>query len=160
VSILGYEDLLTDGGEISGEETGFGGNAALIYNIGSKNKILAHYVYGEGVASYFNDGGVDLSGDGVGSTIAVPIRGWMVYYEHWWSRKVSSTGGYSEVLQDNVGLQTDDAFRRGSYATVNLVYHLTDRINYGIEGQWAERQDKNLAVGTDRRIATAVKVSF
>ena len=45
----------------SGSETGWGINVGSVINTIGKDKILLQVVYGEGIASYMNDGGMDLA---------------------------------------------------------------------------------------------------
>jgi hypothetical protein len=45
----------------SGSETGWGVNVGSSINTIGNDKILLQVVYGEGIASYMNDGGMDLA---------------------------------------------------------------------------------------------------
>jgi hypothetical protein len=42
---------------------------------------------------------------------------------------------------DNSSGQTDDAFKRGQYAIVNLIYYPTANALVGLEYQWADREN-------------------
>ena len=69
-----------------------------------------------------NDGGVDLAPGANLRAETVPSVGWLVYYNHAWSDKWSSSIGYSEHRQNNTGGQLATAFHKGSYSSVNLLY--------------------------------------
>ena len=69
-------------------------------------------VYGEGIASYMNDGGMDLAPTAARrATVtdlqaeAVPLTGVIAYYDHYWSEKWSSSIGYSYTEVDNTNFQ-------------------------------------------------------
>ena len=86
-------------------------------------------VYGEGIASYMNDGGMDLAPharqpggpDLRVSAEVVPLTGVIAYYDHYWSDKWSSSIGYSFTEVDNTNFQEPGAFHSGDYASVNLL---------------------------------------
>ena len=65
--------------------------------------MIGSVVYGEGIASYMNDGGVDMAPTAIAPAPAgalpqivptsVPLVGVMAYYEHNWSSRWSSSMG-------------------------------------------------------------------
>jgi hypothetical protein len=70
--------------------------------------------YGEGIANYFNDGGVDLAPQSTqGGAEALPILGLLLYYDKYGDEKWSSSIGYSETSQHNSGGQEPTAFHKG-----------------------------------------------
>src|SRR5262245_24255173 len=91
-----------------GHDTGWGVDVTTGIKFGAKDKLLGGVVYGEGIASYMNDGGVDLA---PGGTVAdpepeaVPLLGVSAYYDHYWSDKFSTSFGYSFVDVDNTTFQ-------------------------------------------------------
>ena len=124
-------------------------------------------VYGEGIASYMNDGGMDLAPQLVSPAPdlqlraeAVPLTGVVAYYDHYWSDKWSSSIGYSYTEVDNTNFQDAGAFHRGDYASVNLLTYPGENLMMGVELMWGEREDNNDATGDDTRIQFSVKYSF
>ncbi len=105
----------------SNSETGWGINLGSTINTFGDDKILLQVVYGEGIASYMNDGGMDLapqasfSGEDLTGVQAqaVPLTGIVAYYDHYWSKKWSSSIGYSYTEVDNTNFQDDEQLPQG-----------------------------------------------
>jgi hypothetical protein len=120
-------------------------------------------VYGEGIASYMNDGGVDLApADDVDDpkAAAVPLLGLVAYYDHYWNDRFSSSIGYSSTEVDNEDLQSPDAFKKGQYASANVIYYPGKNMLVGGELLWGEREDNNGNTGDDSRIQISFKYNF
>jgi hypothetical protein len=163
-----------------GSKLGWGVNASANINFRQKKDILhLSVVYGDGIASYMNDGGVDLApgGQPIGPTpvgFAVPadattgppvaeaqqLLGLVAYLDHAWSDKFSSSLGWSMVRVDNSSLQSADAFHEAQYASANLLFSPDKHILMGAEFLWGQRQDKDRATGHDARVQFSFKYSF
>ena len=168
---LGYETRGTPGNEPNGHQTGWGLN--LTSNIKSVGDDMVHLgvVYGEGIASYMNDGGVDMApgctlnalGGCVAGTVhakAVPLLGVMAYYDHYWLNGFSTAFGYSETHVDNQSGQAPDAFQSGQYASVNLLWRPAKNIMMGAEGLWGRRTNNDGQSGKDTRIQFSVQYKY
>ena len=138
----------------SGSETGWGINVGSAINTFGNDKLLLSVVYGEGIASYMNDGGMDLAPSATFDcgrrsirceAEAVPLTGVMAYYDHYWSEKWSSSIGYSYTEVDNTNFQDPGAYNKGDYASVNLLtysggqHHVRRRVAMG-QAQQQRRQ--------------------
>lgn len=166
---VGYElrvdpsDSWTDG-----SETGWGVNLGSNIMVGAKDKILLQVVYGEGIASYMNDGGMDLApaveytgGSATGlEAEAVELLGVLAYYDHYWSDRWSSSIGYSFTKVDNTDFQDPGAFEKGSYASANLLYYPTANLMMGGELMWGERENNDGASDDAYRFQFSVKYNF
>jgi hypothetical protein len=121
-------------------------------------------VYGQGIASYMNDGGVDLAPEGTDLTDihakAVPLLGVSAYFDHYWDSKFSSSIGYSFTQVDNTGLQEPTAYQKGEYASVNLLYTPVKNFMIGGEFLWGQRIDHDGNAGDDVRFQISVKYDF
>jgi hypothetical protein len=157
---IAFETTGTPGNEPSGEETGYGLNLSGVFNTIGKDRVVGQLVVGKGIASYMNDGGVDLAPDSNLSAEAVETVGWFVYYDHYWNDRWSSSIGYSEHRQDNTGGQTADAFKKGSYASVNLLHYPAKNVLAGAELLWGEHENNDGATGDDTRIQFSAKYQF
>ena len=118
---------------------------------------------GYGISYYLNDGGTDLAFGGTAASPkaeAVPLLGIMAYVDLAWSDVWSSSFGYSSTTVENTALQADDAFKRGQYASVNLLATPLRDLLVGPELLWGMREDKNGADGNDVRLQVSVKWSF
>jgi len=151
-------------------DTGWGVDVTTAINLLEKDAIRLGVVYGEGIASYMNDGGMDagpnqgLLPDGSlpGDTRieAVPLLGVSAYYDHWWSSKFSSSIGYSLTQVDNTSGQTPDTYKRGQYASANLLYYPVENVMVGGEYLWGDRENKNGDSNDNNRVQFSVKFSF
>ena len=160
---VGYETRGAPSNEPKGDELGWGLNASTNIKVGDRDKIILSAVYGNGIASYMNDGGVDLAPDGTpanASAAAVPLLGLVAYYDHYWNDKWSSSIGYSSTEVDNQSLQEGDAFEKGQYASVNLLHYPGKNMLVGGELLWGKRTDNNGDTGDDVRVQFTFKYNF
>ena len=152
-----------------GSNTGWGLDATAAINTIGKDKLLLGAVYGHGIASYMNDGGMDLAPNAFFnpalpvptlSAEAVPLQGLMLYYDHYWNSKFSSSIGYSYDEVSNTNFQAPDQFHRGEYASVNLLAYPAEKVMIGIEAIWGKKTDNNRQNGDDFRFQVSVKYDF
>jgi hypothetical protein len=160
---IGYETVGGATNEPKNSQTGWGANVGTNLNMLSKDKLILSAVYGEGIASYMNDGGTDLAPDGSVGNLrgqVVPLLGLVAYYDHYWSDKYSSSIGYSRTQVENTSLQEESAFKKGEYASTNLLYTPVKNVLVGGEVLWGSRTDKDGSYGTDFRTQLSFKYSF
>lgn len=172
---VGYETDGTLNNEPKDSEVGWGVN--LSSNIKTWNKDMLHLsvVYGEGIASYMNDGGTDLGPKirnrngppivgtpppGVLGPKVVPTLGLMAYYDHYWNDQWSSSFGWSMHKQDNTSFQQTTAYHSGQYASANILFTPHKRILIGAEALWGQREDNDGDKGEDTRVQFTFKYSF
>jgi hypothetical protein len=166
---VGYELRPTDEEEwTQGSETGWGINVGTVFNVLEKDAIRLQVVYGEGIASYMNDGGMDLapSADFEDEAVtdleaeAVALTGVLAYYDHWWSSKWSSSIGYSFTEVDNTNYQDPTAFKKIDYASGNLLYYPAENLMIGAELMWGELTNNDDESEDDVRFQFSVKYNF
>ena len=158
---VGYDTIDTVNNEPKGHQTGWGLDLT-----GSFKASLATFklgaVYGRGIATYMNDGGMDLGPNVtviprpgtlvlVPSAEAVKLFGMMAYVDLNWSKQWTSSLGYSFDQVDNTNFQDTSAFHRGQYASVNLLWHPADGVFTGGELLWGRRTDNDGKSGKDLR---------
>jgi len=163
VRSVGYKNTTAADGEPSGAKTGWGVTADGAVNVFGKDRVVTQVTYGEGIASYFNDGGVDLApaGGGVGSGAQlVKSIGMMLYYDHYWSGQWSSSIGYSQHHQDNTGGQAFNAFKTGSYASTNLLWTPAKNVMWGGELLWGKKEQMDGGSGHDTRVQFTGQFKF
>ena len=186
---VGFDTLGTPDNEPKSSRTGWGVDITGHAKVFEKDKLIGSVVYGHGIATYMNDGGTDLAPEGIparpaqiitpgpqglfppqalllpaaaGSAHprAVPLLGVVAYYDHYWSDKWSSSIGYSFTRVDNTNLQDPSAFRRGDYASVNLLYTPASNLMIGGEVMWGQRTNHDDTSGDDVRFQISVKYNF
>jgi hypothetical protein len=158
---LAYDTPSNPGADPSGSKTGYGLNLSGVYNTFGKDRVTGALVVGRGIASYMNDGGVDLAPNASLQAEAVQTLGWFAYYDHYWNDKWSTSAGVSQHRQSNTDGQLSDAFKKGSYASVNLLYYPVPDVMMGGEFQWGKRE--NFSDGfsfSDYRIQFSFRYNF
>lgn len=157
---VGFQNTAAASGEPSGSRPGYGVNLSGTFKVTSKDKLSWQVASGKGIASYMNDGGVDLAPDADLRAEAVTSLGWLIYYGHSWNDKWTSSIGYSEHRQNNTDGQIFTAFHKGSYSSVNLLYALAGNVMIGGELIWGRLENKLGMTADDYRVQFSTKVSF
>jgi hypothetical protein len=166
---LGYDTKGTQNNKPKGSVTGWGVNLSGSINVFEKDKILLQVVYGDGIASYMNDGGMDLAPQGRLPTEtdpgnahakAVPLTGIVAYYDHYWNDKFSTSFGYSTTFVDNTNLQSPGTYKSGQYASANLLYTPVPNVMVGGEVLWGDLEELQGDTQDDVRVQFSVKYSW
>lgn len=167
---LGYDTKGTQNNKPKGSVTGWGVNLSGSINTIGRDRILWQYVYGHGIASYMNDGGMDLAPqgplpsesdpDGDAHAEAVPLTGIVAYYDHYWNDEFSTSIGYSTTYVDNTNWQTPDTYKKGQYTSVNLLYYPVPNVMMGGEVLWGDLEYKDGSTEDDTRVQFSVKYSW
>ena len=171
---VGYETVGTTGNTPKGSKMGWGINATSNIKTWKKDVLHLGVVYGEGIASYMNDGGTDLAPIAQIMPVqpilpppppvlqpgVVPLLGFMAYYDHYWTDKWSTAVGYSQTRVDNTNFQEPGAFRSGQYASGNVLFNPDSHLLMGLEFLWGQREDHDGLTGHDTRLQFSVKYSF
>ena len=160
VRSLGYEAKSGTGVERDGTRTGWGVNLSGWIKTVNKNRVTGQIVYGEGIASYMNDGGSDIAPNASFRAATVPTLGAFLYYDHYWSEKWSSSIGGSLHRQDNTANQDDKAFKQGSYASTNLLWYPARNVVAGGELLWGRLELKDGKTFNDTRVQFSGQYKF
>jgi hypothetical protein len=157
-----WEDQGMDTIDLSGSAVGYGISLSAGINIGKIVLLHLQGIYGAGVENYFNDAPVDI---GIESNfenpvqpikgVALPNAGLVCFADFNWSKKFSSSIGYSTTIITNSDGQAPDAFHRGQYALANLLYYPVDKVMVGVEFQWINRENNS-----DGFTSSATKINF
>ena len=143
-----WVDQINDQFVLGGSDLGWGLNLSSNLNFTKKDIGRFQVVYGEGIENYMNDAPVDV---GVKNNfgdprrpikgVALPVLGVVAFLDHSWTKKFSSTIGYSMLNIENSDAQSPEDFHRGHYALTNLLFRPTDRVTVGGEFQWGRREN-------------------
>lgn len=160
---VGYDTLGTDNNnKPKGHKTGWGVDLTGSFNVALATVRLGA-VYGRGIASYMNDGGMDMGPNVavvptedarlvlVPSAEAVKLFGMSSYVDLNWSKQWTSSIGYSFDKVSNTSFQSATAFHKGQYASLNLLWHPADNVFTGGELLWGKRTDNDGNSGKDIR---------
>ena len=157
---VGYESSAA-GGEPSGNETGYGINLSGSLKTGARGTVKAQLAYGDAIASYFNDGGIDIAASGTGAgPETLTILGWLLFYDYSWSDKWSSSIGWAGTDQDNSAGQLGDAYTASQYGLVNLLHYPIKQVMLGGELQYGEYELKDGKTLDDTRVQFSTKYMF
>jgi hypothetical protein len=160
-----WTDIHTTGGyNISGKATGWGLHLSALLNIGAMDQLHASVIYGEGVQNYMNDAPVDVGVvDQPGNPNvpftgkALPVTGIVAFYDHYWTKNLWTSFGWSGTHIDNTSDATPNTYKNGQYVIVNLVATPFRNAMAGIEFQWGKRD--NFSDGFSSQ-ATKLQASF
>ena len=149
VRYMKWVDTVNDNFDLGGSATGAGIGLTSGLNAGKSNVVKLSFVYGHGIENYMNDAPVDVGIRLTHSTnprtpikgVALPVTGFMAYLDHTWNKRFSSSIGYSMLNIANSDGQTPDAFRRGHYASGNVLFYPVDNVMIGSELIWGRREN-------------------
>jgi hypothetical protein len=143
-----WDDLGTDALNLSGSAVGWGLNGSSNVKLWGKNVLKLQVVYGQAIENYMNDASVDIAaknnpGNAVTPVVGepLPVLGVVAFIDLFWFQRWSTAAGYSMVNIWNTDAQMPNAFHRGQYALVNLLFNPTPESMVGVEGQWGRRNN-------------------
>ena len=153
---IGWKDTdATDALEMDGSVTGWGINLSSNLKFAQDVARLS-VLYGEGIENYMNDAPEDVAvvaqpGNAVTPFTgeALPVLGVVVWLDHNWSERFSTSIGYSLVDIENGDDQLPSAFNKGHYALGNLLYYPVPNVMVGGEVQYGKRENFNDGYSTD-----------
>jgi len=165
---INWDDMLADKYDLNGGATGWGLNFSSNLKPSKKDVIRLQLVYGKGIENYMNDAPVDIGivanpGNAVTPILgkAIPILGTVIFLDHTWNDKWSSTIGYSRTDIDNTEGQDANAYKTGQYALGNLLYMPVPNVMVGGELQWGRREMfKDPYIGDGFKIQFSFKYNF
>lgn len=159
---LDYETLNTPNNNPKGHEFGWGFNVTGILNGVGRDQIKYGVTFGEGIASFMNDGGgsnLALKADG-DHVVAAESVGFLLYYDHYWSERWSSSIGFSQNDNRLTDLQTEGQPDKVSYASTNLFYTAAPSFVTGAELLYGKLENADGSDGTDVRIQFTTRYNF
>jgi hypothetical protein len=161
---LGVENTINPANIVKHDDTGWGVDVTASIKVGERDKVLLGFVTGAGIATFMNDGGVDMAPTtaipATADAKAVDLTGVSAYFDHYWNSKWSSSIGYSYDEVDNLAGQNANSFKKGEYFSANILHTPTDNILIGAEILWGKRDDHNGNSGDDSRIQFSLKYNF
>jgi hypothetical protein len=161
-----WKDMDNSGTDLSGDLLGYGINLSTNLKIGDNSVIRGSVVYGAGIQNYMNDATSDIGIESSDSIItpddakALPLTGIVAFLDHKWNERFSTSVGYSTTMMDNADV-SDNTFKTGQYALVNLLYYPVENVMAGVELQWGARENEKADVsGYDGTDIMKVQFSF
>jgi hypothetical protein len=125
-------------------------------------------IEGQGVENYFNDAPIDVGvqknpGNAVTPVIGKALGdfGLVVYLDHTWNERFTSSLGYSRVDISNSDGQAPNAYKAGQYASANLLCTPVKNVLMGGELIWGHRENHSDGFKvSDTRLQFSCKYSF
>jgi hypothetical protein len=143
-----WEDQITDSLDLSGSAVGWGLNLSGNVNIGKNNTVRFQAAYGQGIQNYLNDASADIGIRANENDATKPIEGYalpvfagLVFLDHSWSDKVTSSIGYSMLDMDLATSSDSSSFKTGSYALANVLFNPAPKVMWGVEVQYGSREN-------------------
>jgi hypothetical protein len=156
---IAYESVGGQGTGRSGVRTGWGVNLNGALQAFGRDRVVAQLAVGDAIASYVNDGGVDLAPDARLRASTVRSVAAFAYYERHWSSRWRSAAGYGLHRQQPLAGQLPGAFRHGRYASANLTWR-SGATTVGVELLWGEHAHADGARGDDLRLQLSTIYRF
>jgi hypothetical protein len=132
-----------------------------------KDTLRASVLYGEGIENYMNDAPVDVGPKATTNPLVpidgdpLPVFGLSAFYDKTWTRSGRARSATRGLDIDNSDLQAADAFAKGQYALVNMLYYPVDNVMLGPEIQWGgARTTRTAARRTTYRIQFSARYKF
>ncbi len=145
---IGWTDTLQDQFDLSGHAIGWGVNGSAVLKITKSGTLRLEASYGQGIENYMNDAPVDVAVQSNAANPvtpltgkALPVFGFVAYYDINWSDCFSTAIGYSRLDISNSDEQLPAAFKVGQYASTNLLWYPVKNVMTGLEFQWGRRQN-------------------
>jgi hypothetical protein len=175
---IAYDDLIpNDQYDLSGHVWGGGGAISTNVKASPNDVIRAQFTYGAGIENYFNDAPIDVGlatntdvpQPPAGSTAPLtPVKGealrdlgTMIYLDHTWNKRFTSSAGYSIVNISNSDLQAANAYKTGQYFSANVLYNPDPNVIMGLEFLYGHRANHSDGFTSyDPRVQFSVKYSF
>jgi hypothetical protein len=144
---MSYVDLdATPTLNVHGDLFGWGINTSGNLKMGKNDVARLQVVYGHGIENYMNDAPIDVGAEANPGNptnpvkgVPLPILGLVAFDDHQWSKRFSSTAGYSFVNMENSSGELSSDFHQGDYALANLLYYPVKNMMMGGEFQFGRR---------------------
>jgi hypothetical protein len=134
--------------DLSGNAIGWGVSLSSGINIGKLIVLHLQGIYGAGVENYFNDAPVDIGIKNNYDDKAKPIKGVVLpdlglvaFIDLNWSKKFTSSVGWSNTTITNSDGQDANAYHLGHFVEANLLYYPWPSVMVGVEYQWIYREN-------------------
>lgn len=180
VRSIKWEDHDSDQFDISGSAVGWGLSLSTKVKIGDNIVYHGAITTGAGIQNYMNDADADIGikrqYDNLTAPIkgvAIPMTGIVSYFDINWNEKCSTAIGYSVLKNQTTEAQLSTAYKKGQYASINLLYSPIKNCVLGPELLWGQRDNNDFAgdpqfdlpaakgnTGTDVKLQFSVRYVF
>lgn len=169
-----WEDNNDDAYDVSGSSVCWG--ISLSTRLKLAKNILYHgaFTTGAGIQNYMNDAeadiGIQRQYDNQQSPIKgvpIPTMGLVSYFDVYWNEKFSTSFGYSVLSNKTTDSQLSTSYKKGQYASINILYSPIKNLVLGPELQWGQRNNNDFKgdpqfnlPAANGNIGTDVKLQF
>jgi len=132
----------------SGNTLGYGANLSGSLKPSKSIKLMGSLVTGAGVQNFLNDGTADVGVRANPGNLVTPVNGAPIPFyaimaatEIKIAEKLSSTVAFSTVVNQTFESQLSTSYESGNYFTFGFIHKPYDNISFGLEYQYASRQN-------------------
>lgn len=161
-----FDRSKTETQNLSGSTWGYGVNLSGSIRPTNSIRLVGSFVTGSGIQNFLNDGTADV---GVRKNLensitpltggAIPFYAIMAATEVKLTPQLSSTIAFSNMVNQTFDTQLSTSFQKGNYFTAGLIHRPYDHISFGLEYQYASRQNADFA-GSDEFSLPAAEGAF
>jgi hypothetical protein len=141
-----WDDLIrNDTLDLGGHLTAWGLSGSSKLETNKTDAVKLEITYGRGIQDYMDapfDVGIRLHTENrvvFARAVTLPVFSGLLFYDHTWNEKLTSSIGWSGLRVDNSSGQSPLAYHAGQYAVINLLYSPASDVMLGGEFQWGRR---------------------
>lgn len=144
--------------------TGYGVQLSATSALGAGFSLYGDFIYGRGIGSYVNDLSdldIDLIPSAEAGRLEAPRSfSYALGLQYDFCKKGCATLAWGQAVVRDRGDLEADAYRRGTYMSVNVFYTIFPECQLGVEVARGERKNFDGSRGSGNRVMAAVKYSF
>lgn len=141
---------------------GWGVNTTFRFRTTERDSIAGQFVFGSGIGRYIES----MAGQNVDAVFrgtqlkALPVRGYVIGYEHHWTRTLQSNLAFAFADLTTDAFQPTSTIKRTQDARINLIWSPFRLVDLGGEFIWGRRDNKDGAHGDARRLQISMIYNF
>jgi hypothetical protein len=162
------DNIPNDAFNLSGSTWGGGVSLSGAWKPDPNNTLHFQVIDGQGIENYFNDAPIDVGVQKQPGNAVTPVTGkalgdlgFVLFLDHNWNDKWSSSVGWSRVEISNSDGQAANAYKNGDYFAVNLLCTPVKNVLLGGELLYGHRDNFSDGFSSkDTRVQFSAKYSF
>ncbi len=157
---VGFHNPSSADGEPSNQKTGYGLNLSGTWKLFGKDQLNWQVVGGQAIASYMNDGGVDLAPNASIQAETVKSLGYLVYYNHAWSDKWTQLDRLQRAQAEQHRWPARHRVPPRQLWLDQCAVHAREERDDGCRVHLGQARKKDGSSATDDRLQWSTRISF